>query len=107
MDVPPIISHVNVFISLETLLTNEVDVNFDITNPLDTELVIELAQSDAKVNGETFARFTQPFSSFVVPAHSTANSGTFPHVLLVQGALASLGIIPLAFLDISAATSVR
>lgn len=76
-------------------------------NPLNADLVLEVVQSDAGVNGEIFAQFSQPFSSFVVPPGRTVNSGTFGNVLLTQGAIASLGIIPLGILDIAAASTVR
>ena len=59
------------------------------------------------MNGEVFARFGQAFDNFVVPAKGTANSGTFGNVLLTQGALASLPIIPLGYLDIGAAQTVQ
>lgn len=77
-----------------------------IANPLDTDLHITFAQADAGVNGETFARFDQPFSSFTVPARGTANSGKFGNVLLTKGAIRSLPIIPLGRLDVFAATTV-
>ncbi len=74
---------------------------------MDAELNIQFVQTDAGVNGEIFAHFDQGFDSFVVPAHGTANSGTFGNVLLTNGALASLVIIPLGFLDISVAITVQ
>ncbi|KAL5507074.1 hypothetical protein ACEPAH_6530 [Sanghuangporus vaninii] len=104
---PNLLSHVNVFISIETLFTNLVEVNFDIDNPLDADLDIRMVQSDASVNDEIFAHFNQHFDNFVVPAHGTANSGTFGNVLLTKGALASLAIIPLGYLDIAAAQTVQ
>lgn len=64
-------------------------------------------QSDSGVNGEVFAHFSQGFSSFIVPPGQTVSSGTFGNVLLTQGALASLDIIPLGLLDVSAASTVR
>lgn len=76
-------------------------------NPLDADLVLEFVQSDAGVNGETFAQFSQPFDSFIVPPGQTVNSGVFGNVLLTQGAIASLDIIPLGFLDVQAAATVR
>ena len=87
MDAPPILTHVNVFITLDTLVDNLVSVNFDVTNPLDAPLHISFSQSDSGVNGKTYAIFSQPFSDFTVPPHSTANSGTFGNVLLVNGRL--------------------
>ncbi|KAI0321274.1 hypothetical protein OF83DRAFT_360193 [Amylostereum chailletii] len=74
--------------------------NFDVKNPLPFELTIDRVFTQAGVNGIIYAEFDQPFTDFVVPALSTANSGTFPNVSLTQGALASLGIIPLGELDI-------
>ena len=81
--------------------------NFDVHNPLDADLVIEFVQSDGGVNGTIFAHFEQPFASFVIPPGQTVNSGDFPNVLLTQGAVASLEIIPLGVLDIAAASTAR
>jgi hypothetical protein len=58
------------------------------------------------VNGTIFSHFDQAFGNFVIAAGQTANSGEFGNVLLTQGALNSLGIIPLGSLDISAASTV-
>ncbi|TFK44582.1 hypothetical protein BDQ12DRAFT_661303 [Crucibulum laeve] len=104
---PDLITHVHVVITLDSLVTNLVSVDFDVHNPLDADLVLEFVQSDAGVNGEVFAQFSQPFSSFVVPPGQTVNSGLFDNVLLTQGAIASLDIIPLGVLDIAAASTVR
>ena len=68
---------------------------------------IAFTQVDSGVNGETFAHFDQAFDSFVVPAHGTANSGRVPNVLLTQGAIASLGIIPLGKLDVFSAVTAK
>ncbi|KZV76329.1 hypothetical protein PENSPDRAFT_747787 [Peniophora sp. CONT] len=106
MNSPPILTHVNVFITLDTLVDNLVEVNFDVFNPLDAPLHISLSQADSGVNGKTYAIFTQPFSGFTVPPHETANSGTFKNVLLVNGAIPSLAIIPLGYLDIQSASTV-
>lgn len=64
-------------------------------------------QSDAGVLGLTYARFGQAFESFTVPPGQTVNSGRFPDVLLTQGAIASLDIIPLGYLDIWSAVTLR
>ncbi|KAJ6607775.1 hypothetical protein B0H10DRAFT_2227490 [Mycena sp. CBHHK59/15] len=104
---PNLITHVNVIITLDSLVTNIVSINFDMQNPLDTDLVVEFVQSDSGVNNETFAFFNQPIEGFVIPAHGTANSGQVNDVLLTQGAIASLDIIPLGVLDIQAAATVR
>ena len=42
-----------------------------------------------------------------MPPGQTANSGVFGNVLLTQGAVASLGIIPAGELDVSAAVTAR
>ena len=106
MNAPPILTHINVFITLDSLVTNLVSINFDLANPLDVDLVIATVQSSAGVDGTNYAQFTQSFDNFVVPAHGTANSGMVPNVLLTQGAIASLAIIPLGVLDVfSAATA--
>ncbi|TFY72142.1 hypothetical protein EVG20_g865 [Dentipellis fragilis] len=107
LNVPPIITHINAFISLDSLVTNEIEINFDVANPLDTDMTIEFSQVDSGVNGETYAHFDQSFSGFTIPAHGTANSGTFGHVVLTQGALNSLGIIPLGELDVFSVSVVR
>ena len=82
-------------------------INFDVANPLDADLDIKFVQNDASVDGSIYAHFDQPFDSFVVPAKGTANSGTFGNVLLTKGALASLAIIPLGYLDIASALTVQ
>ncbi|KAF9264250.1 hypothetical protein L218DRAFT_258531 [Marasmius fiardii PR-910] len=102
-----LLQHINVFITLDSLITNLVTVDFDLTNPLDTDLEIVFLQSDGGVNGATYAHFEHTFDSFVVPANSTVNSGSIPNVLLTQGAIASLDIIPLGILDIFGAATVR
>ncbi|KAG6891741.1 hypothetical protein C0992_006161 [Termitomyces sp. T32_za158] len=86
---------------------NANDTTAQIHNPLDSDLVFEFIQSDSGVNGQTYAFFGQHFDSFVVPPGQTVNSGTVPNVLLVQGAMKSLGIIPLGMLDVSAAATLR
>ncbi|CAL1708136.1 unnamed protein product [Somion occarium] len=94
-----LIKHINVDITLDTLITNLVTINVDIFNPLDAELRILFIQDDAKVDGTTFAHFDHQFEDFVIPPGQTVNSGPIDNVLLVQGAIASLGIIPLGKLD--------
>ncbi|KAG6854052.1 hypothetical protein C0991_011030 [Blastosporella zonata] len=104
---PQFITHITVTITLETLVDNLVSVNFDVHNPLGTDLVLEFVQSNSGVDGTTYAFFGQAFDSFIVPPGQTVNSGDFPNVLLTQGAFASLDIIPLGVLDVSAATTLR
>ncbi|KAF8160985.1 hypothetical protein B0H34DRAFT_699004 [Crassisporium funariophilum] len=104
---PTFITQITVTITLDSLVTNLVSVDFTVQNPLDADLVLEFVQSDAGVNGEIFAQFSQPFSSFIVPPGQSVHSGMFDNVLLTQGAIASLEIIPLGVLDVSAAATVR
>ena len=68
---------------------------------------IQFTQVDSGVNGETFAHFDQGFDSFTIPAHGSANSGRVPNVFLTQGAIASLGIIPLGELDVFSAVTAK
>ncbi|TBU46075.1 hypothetical protein BD309DRAFT_663805 [Dichomitus squalens] len=107
LNVPPIVAHINAYITLDTLFDNFITIDFDIANPLDTDMEISFTQVDSGVNNETYAHFDQPFDSFVIPAHSTANSGSVPNVLLTQGAIASLGIIPLGELDVFSVATVK
>ncbi|KAJ7209536.1 hypothetical protein GGX14DRAFT_451849 [Mycena pura] len=104
---PDLITQINVFITLESLITNLVSINFDMQNPLDTDLIIKFVQSDAGEFNETFAFFSTEIDNFVVPAHGKSNSGTINNVLLTQGAVAALAIIPDEKLDLSAAATVQ
>jgi len=105
---PNLITHIHVLISLESLVTNLVSIDFDIQNPLDTDMVIEFVQGEASLNGTEYAFFGQRFEGgFVIPSGQTANSGVFGNVLLTQGAIPSLDIVPLGILDINTATTVR
>ncbi|KAF8629168.1 hypothetical protein AX17_005753 [Amanita inopinata Kibby_2008] len=107
LNYPDLIKHVNVYITTETFITNRVSIDFDLHNPLDAGMVIEFVQADAGVNGETYAEFSHQFTGFVVPPGTTVNSGNIPDVLLTKGAPASLGIVPLNYLDVSSANTVR
>ncbi|KAF9529294.1 hypothetical protein CPB83DRAFT_790385 [Crepidotus variabilis] len=104
---PNLITHVNVYISLESLETNLVSTEFTLFNPLPTTLVVEFVQADAGVEGEIYAQFSQGFTSFVISPGATVSSGKFANVLLPKGALASLDIVPLGYLDIKAAATAR
>jgi hypothetical protein len=74
---------------------------------LDASLTLDFVQNDAGVNGQIYSHFEQPFDSFTVGPGQTGSSGKFGNVLLTQGALASLDIIPLGYLDTFTATTVR
>jgi hypothetical protein len=105
IDSKPIIASVTVTILVSALLNNSVEASFDVYNLLDADFVIKHVQADASVDGEVYARFSQDFDSFVVPPGQTVSSGQFPNVLLTQGAVLSLGIIPLGYLDIASAAT--
>ncbi|KAI0660249.1 hypothetical protein C8Q70DRAFT_914138 [Cubamyces menziesii] len=107
LNVPPIVTHINSYITLDTLIDNYVSIDFDIANPLDTDMQITFTQVDAGLDGTIYAHFDQAFDSFVVPAHSTANSGTVKNVLLTQGALATLNIIGAGELDVFSAATIK
>ncbi|KAG6813669.1 hypothetical protein H0H92_008517 [Tricholoma furcatifolium] len=107
LDQPTFITSIAVSITLDSLVDNLVIINFNLTNPLDADLVIEFVQSDSGVNGETYAFFGQAFDSFIVPPGQTVNSGDIPNVLLTQGVAASLSLIAIGELDVSARTTVR
>ncbi|KAH7888371.1 hypothetical protein F5I97DRAFT_2002257 [Phlebopus sp. FC_14] len=107
LNVPPIITHVYATISLDTLVTNNIELSFDIYNPLGADFVIEYVQADGLIDGEIYAHFDQAFSNFVIPPGQTMNSGTFGNVKLVKGALGSLGIIPLGYMDVQAVATAR
>ncbi|KIY74263.1 hypothetical protein CYLTODRAFT_363931 [Cylindrobasidium torrendii FP15055 ss-10] len=107
IDEPEILRKITVAISLETLITNEVVITFEVHNPLDTEMHITTVQSDARIDGDIYATFYADIEGFIVPPGETVQSPDVPHVLLVKGALLSLEIIPLGYLDISTAVTAR
>ncbi|VDC06712.1 unnamed protein product [Peniophora sp. CBMAI 1063] len=98
-----LVTNISTFITLDTLVDNLVSVDFTVKNPLPFELTIDSISTDAGVNNTVYASFSHTFPSdqkLVVPALGTASSGVFGNVILVQGAIASLDIIPLGYLDI-------
>ncbi|KAH7101303.1 hypothetical protein BKA62DRAFT_830342 [Auriculariales sp. MPI-PUGE-AT-0066] len=95
------VTKVNTFITLATLDNNLVSLNFDVKNPLPIELTIDSISSKASVNGTVYVDFTHTFTPpLIVPILGTANSGNITNVLLVQGAIPSLDIIPLGYVDL-------
>ncbi|KAG8787307.1 hypothetical protein FRB91_009037 [Serendipita sp. 411] len=102
-----LVTHVNVYITAGSIFSNEVEVDFDVANPLDTDLQLMHVQSDSGINGETYAHFTWDFPNFVIPAHSTRNSGTVSHVKLLKGVFGSLPLAASPTLDLRIAQTVR
>jgi len=97
-----LVKDINAFITLESLVTNEITVNFDVQNPLPIELTLDSVSAVAGLNGTIFATFNHTFAKpgLVVPPLGTKNSGTIDNVILPQGAVASLNIIPFGVLDL-------
>lgn len=96
-----LVTHINAIITLDSLITNIISVNFDAKNPLFIELTIDRVVSSAGLNGTVYATFDQKFTNGVaVPPFGSKNSGTFGNVLLTQGIEASLSIIPFQVLDL-------
>ncbi|EKM84298.1 hypothetical protein AGABI1DRAFT_110844 [Agaricus bisporus var. burnettii JB137-S8] len=97
-----LVSKIHTIITLESLTTNLVSIDFDVKNPLPVELTIKEISSSAGLNGTVYARFnhTFPAPGLVVPLLGTKNSGRIDNVLLPLGAVASLEIIPVGFLDL-------
>ncbi|KAJ8501875.1 hypothetical protein ONZ45_g2345 [Pleurotus djamor] len=96
-----LVKDINVTLTLDTLVNNVVNVTVDITNSLPVELTIETITSSAGINGTEFAKFDHTFpKGLVLPPFKTVNSGLIQNVLLTQGALAALEIVPLGILDL-------
>ncbi|KZV62022.1 hypothetical protein PENSPDRAFT_658474 [Peniophora sp. CONT] len=98
-----LVTNITTFITLDTLVDNLVSVNFTVKNPLPFELTLDSISTDAGINGTVYASFSHDFPSsnkLVVPPLGTSASGIVTNVTLVQGAIASLDIIPLGYLDI-------
>ncbi|PBK93470.1 hypothetical protein ARMGADRAFT_1012359 [Armillaria gallica] len=95
------ISNITVDISLKSLINNLVDVSFTVTNFIPAELTLDRIVTSAGVNNTVYAsldhNFTQPL---VIPFFGHENTGIIQNVALTQGALASLEIVPLKYLDV-------
>ncbi|ESK93225.1 hypothetical protein Moror_14610 [Moniliophthora roreri MCA 2997] len=95
------VKHINVFITLDSLVTNLVNIDFTVENPLPLELTLESASGKGTLNGTTYADFNHTFiPPVVIPALGEMNTGVINNVLLTQGTLATLDIIPLGVLDL-------
>uniref|UniRef100_A0A8H7Y907 Late embryogenesis abundant protein LEA-2 subgroup domain-containing protein n=1 Tax=Psilocybe cubensis TaxID=181762 RepID=A0A8H7Y907_PSICU len=97
-----LVKDINAFVTLESLTTNVISVNFDVKNPLPIELTLDSVSAVAGLNGTIFATFTHTFPKpgLVVPPLATKNSGLINNVQLPQGGEASLSIIPFGILDL-------
>ncbi|KJA28381.1 hypothetical protein HYPSUDRAFT_33747 [Hypholoma sublateritium FD-334 SS-4] len=104
-----LVTKIDAFITLESLETNLISIDFDVKNPLPIELTLDSVSSQAGLNGTVFATFTHTFPKpgLVVPPLGTKNSGTIDNVLLTQGATASLDIIPFGILDLNTDANIR
>jgi len=96
-----LLTSISVNITLDTLTDNLVSIEFELKNPLIIEITLERVISTSGINGTVFASFDHTFSPpLVLPILGTASSGIIDNVLLTQGAIASLSIIPLGILDL-------
>ncbi|KAJ3715034.1 hypothetical protein FB446DRAFT_323680 [Lentinula raphanica] len=96
-----LVQNITAIITLDSLTTNLIDVDFTAKNPLIIELTLDKVSSIAGVNNTVYASFNHTFDPpVVVRPLETADSGTIDNVLLVQGAINSLNIIPLGELDL-------
>jgi len=97
-----LVKDINAFVTLESLETNVISINFDVQNPLPIELTLDSVNAVAGLNGTIFATFSHTFAKpgLVVPPLGIKNSGTIDNVMLPQGADASLAIIPFGILDL-------
>ena len=59
------------------------------------------------MGGETYVHFEHAFNSFMVPPHSTANSGHIDNVVLTHGALGSTGLLSAKSVDVFTAATIR
>ncbi|KAG7100150.1 hypothetical protein E1B28_001929 [Marasmius oreades] len=95
------IQNITTFITLDTLSNNIASSQFRVKNPLIIELTIDSTSAKAGLNGTTYAEFTHTFKpALVVPVLRSVDSPTIGNVDLVQGATASLDIIPFGVLDL-------
>ncbi|KAM5540830.1 hypothetical protein V8D89_005474 [Ganoderma adspersum] len=106
LNFPPFVTKVNAYIGIG-ILASTISVDFDISNPLDTEIEIAFAQADSGLDGETYVHFEHTFDSFVVPPHSTVNSGTIDDVVLTRGVAGSIGLLGAKSVDVFTVATVR
>ncbi|KAF7302422.1 hypothetical protein HMN09_00876000 [Mycena chlorophos] len=103
-----LVTSINATITLDTLTFNNLSITFEAQNPLIFELTIDRVNSTSGINGTDYASFDYTFPKpVVIPPLGTANSGTVPNVLLPQGAVNTLSIIPLGYLDINVDVWIR
>ncbi|KAI1788857.1 hypothetical protein LXA43DRAFT_1096881 [Ganoderma leucocontextum] len=108
LNFPPFVAKVNAYVDIGTALaTSTISVDFDISNPLDTEIEIEFAQADPGLDGETYVHFEHALNNFAVPPHSTANSGAINNVRLTQGTLGLIGLLGAKTVDVFTVATVK
>ncbi|TDL24515.1 hypothetical protein BD410DRAFT_92741 [Rickenella mellea] len=94
-------------IGTDTFVDNTVTAELTIQNPSDVEITIDHITASAGLDGVIYASIDQSFSSFVIPAASSASSGAIPNIPLVQGLSASLSIVGLNLDIINANVTLR
>ncbi|KAJ3988747.1 hypothetical protein F5890DRAFT_1489973 [Lentinula detonsa] len=96
-----LVQNISVLITLESVLTNLMTIDFTAENTLILEMTLDTVSCSAGVNDTVFASFSQTFDPpVVIPTLGTADSGPIDNVDMVQGILGTLSIIPLEELDI-------
>ena len=76
-------------------------------NPFDSDLILNAVQADSGLDGKVIASFAHTFDNLALPSKQTVSTGKIDDVLLVQGALAALGIVPQGKLDTSFAATAQ
>ncbi|KAK0184707.1 hypothetical protein F5146DRAFT_1006422 [Armillaria mellea] len=106
-----VVSHINVnltasietdvFTLLDSLITNLANLSFTVSNPLIIEITLNCVAISAGVSGIKFISFTHTFEDpVIVPILGMADSSLIENVVLTQGGLTTLNIIPEGFLDL-------
>ncbi|KAK0185110.1 hypothetical protein F5146DRAFT_1144316 [Armillaria mellea] len=96
-----VVSHINVNLTLEDLVTNLANLSFTASNPLIVEITLDRVAISAGIGGVEYISFDHTFEDpVVVPILGTADSGVIENVALTQGGLATLNIVPDGFLDL-------
>ncbi|KAK0479762.1 hypothetical protein IW261DRAFT_1564415 [Armillaria novae-zelandiae] len=92
-----VVSHIDVTLNLESLIDNLANLSFTASNPL----ILDRVAVSAGVGGVEYISFDHTFETpVVVPILGTADSGVIENVVLTQGGLATLNIVPDGFLDL-------
>ncbi|KAJ7301839.1 hypothetical protein DFH08DRAFT_1090048 [Mycena albidolilacea] len=97
-----LVTQINASITPDMLVADILSIDFEVQNPLPFELALDRVASTAGINGTVYAAFSHAFSprGIVLPPFGKATSGAVNDVRLTQGAMASLDIAGLGYLDL-------